>query len=274
MKSSLGSWIWKKLLKYRNIAKGFTKSEIQNGEITSFWFDIRTPSGRLYDITGSRGCIDLGVRLEATVESVVRSHRQRRHRVDTHNTIENHILSLKEKGLSNRTDVKLWRRGDDKYKPKFSSKETWKLTREVHMQVNWSHGIWFQFNTPKYAFMSWLATLNRLATGDRILQWNTSNTSSCLLCPDPLETRDHLFFTCQFSEAVWKGLTQKLLSTRYTNQWNHLQELLLDMNRDRIDMFVVRYVFQTTLYSIWWERNQRKHGEPPKTTSQDGQKRP
>lgn len=121
--STLGSWIWKKLLKYRDIAKGFSKSEVQNGATTSFWFDVWTPAGRLIDITERGGCIDMGIRLEATVDVVIRTHRRRRHRVEIFNEIEDHIERLKERGLFERDDIKLWRRGD-KYKSTFSSKET------------------------------------------------------------------------------------------------------------------------------------------------------
>lgn len=41
--TSLGSWMWRKLLKYRTIAKEFIKLEIRNGEQTHFWFDIWSP---------------------------------------------------------------------------------------------------------------------------------------------------------------------------------------------------------------------------------------
>ena len=40
---------------------------------------------------------------------------------------------------------------------------------------------------------------------------------------------------------------------------------LLDQNRDKTELFIVRYVFQASLYAIWRERNQRKHGEGPMT---------
>ena len=209
----------------------------------------------------------MGIRLEATVDVVIRTHRRRRHRVEIFNEIEDHIERLKERGLFERDDIKLWRRGD-KYKSTFSSKETWKLTRVSRVKVNWSHGIWFALNTPKYSFMAWLAILNRLATGDRIRQWNTQHTSSCVFCNDPMESRDHLFFVCKFSEEVWKGLTQKLLDMRYTCQWDQVIPLLLDQNRDKTELFIVRYVFQATLYAIWRERNQRKHGEEPMTPGQ------
>ena len=111
--------------------------------------------------------------------------------------------------------------------------------------------------------MPWLAVLNRLPTCDRTQKWSTQHPSSCVLCTDPLESRNHLFFACSFSEEFWKGLTQNLLADRYTNQWEQVLQLLLDQNRDKTEIFLVQDVFQVTLYAIWRERNQRKHGERP-----------
>lgn len=38
--ASIGSWMWRKLLKYRNIAKGLHRVEVKNCRRTSFWFDV------------------------------------------------------------------------------------------------------------------------------------------------------------------------------------------------------------------------------------------
>lgn len=37
------------------------------------------------------------------------------------------------------------------------------------------------YSTPKFAFISWLALHNRLATGDRILKWNSGANVSGVL---------------------------------------------------------------------------------------------
>ncbi|XP_013717367.1 uncharacterized protein LOC125594991 [Brassica napus] len=218
-------------------------------------------------LSGSRGCIDLGIRLEATVDTVIKSHRRRRHRVATLNDIEDHIQSIKERGLLEGEDIKLWKR-EDKYKSVFNSKETWKMIRGPQPKVNWYAGIWFAFHTPKYSFMAWLAIRNRFATGDRVQQWNTNHPSSCVFCNVPVESRNHLFFACSFSRRVWKDLAQKLMQMSYTHQWDQIIQLLHDKNRDATDLFLLRYVFQATLYAIWRERNQRKHGENPRTPDQ------
>ena len=40
------------------------------------------------------------------------------------------------------------------------------------------------------------------------------------------------------------------------------------LSKDKTEFYIVRYLFQATLYAIWMERNQRKHGERPMLPSQ------
>lgn len=70
--------------------------------------------------------------------------------------------------------------------------------------------------------MAWLAVLNRLATGDRMGKWSTQADTSCILCRAPIETRNHIFFECSYSSAVWKGLSLKLMDIHYSNEWNKI----------------------------------------------------
>ncbi|KAL0788548.1 hypothetical protein Bca101_004794 [Brassica carinata] len=175
----------------------------------------------------------MGIRLNNTVEMVILSHRRRRHRVESLNNIELKIQSIKYRGQQQDEDITLWRCKGDSYKPRFNSKETWRLVRTPQETVDWSSGIWLAHNTPKYAFIAWLAVHNRLATGDRVQRWNPQASASCALCSGQLESRSHIFFECSYSDEVWTKL------------------------------FLVRYVFQAALYSLWRERNSRTHGELP-----------
>ena len=109
--------------------------------------------------------------------------------------------------------------------------------------------------------MAWIAVQNRLPTGDRILNWNTAATTGCCLSPEPLETRNHLFYKCKLSEEVWKNLTMKLLPLHYTNEWERIIRALTDQTSNPNRLFLFRYVFQATLSAIWKERNGRRHGE-------------
>lgn len=68
--------------------------------------------------------------------------------------------------------------------------------------------------TPKNAMLVWIAVHNNsLSTGDRMLKWNSHAVTKCWLCNDPMETRDHLFFTCSYSEEVWRKVIRNILGS-------------------------------------------------------------
>lgn len=266
-KSSLGSWIWKKLLKYRDLAFPLTRVEIESGSSTSFWFDIWSPLGKLIDLTGARGCIDLGINIDATVEHVVQSYRQRRHRVEILISIEEVIMQLRSHGLSSSEDTRLWKGVGDTYRPNFNTRQTWEIIRRNGTKVNWAKCLWFSGATPKYSVVTWIAAHNRLATGDRILKWSPQAGAQCIMCKAQMETREHLFFSCQYTQEIWLNLAGKLLGVSYSHNWSRVLEILLNKRRDSTDLFLLRYVFQVSVHTIWRERNGRRHGEAHKTTA-------
>lgn len=259
-KSSLGSWIWKKILKYRDKAQRFHKMEVRSGESTSFWFDVWSPFGNLYQLLGSRGIIDMGIAEHDTVSKVMNSHRRRRHRVDILNQVENQI-ELARQGRRNETDRSLWKNKDDSFKCNFSSQSTWQQIRQITPRCEWYKGIWFPYSTPKYSFVTWLAFHNRLATGDRLRKWNMGTRDGCVFCGEELETRDHLFFSCPYSSQIWSSLTRGFLHNRYTTSWSSITPLLLDNSQSPLCTFTLRYVFQLSIHSLWRERNGRRHGD-------------
>lgn len=260
--SSLGSWMWKKLLKYRDLARSFTTVAVRSGVSTSFWFDNWSPLGRIYELTGAGGCVALGISLNATVEHVVQHYRSRRHRSEHLIVIDIEIMKLRNQGLTDEDDEILWRGKGDIYKPEFHTSQTWHLTRLQQPTISWYKGVWFSGATPKYSVLSWLAAHNRLATGDRLLQWNAQANASCVFCNLAMETRDHLFFGCHYSEEIWRNLTRKLLGQRYTYEWSRILELVSTNVLSSTNQFLLRYVFQALVHTIWLERNGRRHGSP------------
>lgn len=86
----------------------------------------------------------------------------------------------------------------------FSVKSAWNFLREEGTKVSWGDVIWFPCNIPRMSFISWLAILGRLSTQDRLMSFGTASCNRCLLCKRDLESIDHLFFSCDFSEyLVW-----------------------------------------------------------------------
>ncbi|CAA7014463.1 unnamed protein product [Microthlaspi erraticum] len=75
--------------------------------------------------------------------------------------------------------------------------------------------------------------LNRLSTGDRIGSWGSGQRTACVLCGDPEETQNHLFFMCFYSETIWPDLMRNLLARDYSADWNQLVYLLHQQSSDR-----------------------------------------
>ncbi|XP_024011268.1 uncharacterized protein LOC112086531 [Eutrema salsugineum] len=237
--------------------------KVNNGEDTSFWYDVWSPLGCLIDITGAHGIIQLGIPEDATLASVWRSHRRRNHRREVLNCIEEAIAEA-HRGQNDNADQSLWKLRNGTFGPVFSSKSTWHNIRHHLPRQSWTSVIWFSNATPKYAFLSWLAMKDRLSTGDRLRLWNPGIWTGCTLCSEPMETKVHLFFECSFTHQIWRNLTERLLNDKYTNRWNEIVALLSTNRLDGTTLFLVRYAFQATLHLVWRERNSRRHGEVPK----------
>lgn len=157
-------------------------------------------------------------------------------------------------------DVDLWRR-DSGLKPKFSNHETWKLIRANGDQCAWGRCTWFLQATPKFAFLTWLAMRDRLATMDRVSSWSQEADTTCILFKSAPESRNHLFFECSFALELWEHLMRGILRSSYSAKWDDPLRLLTDSGMEKKKRFCFRYTFQVTLYSLWRERNKRRHGE-------------
>ena len=260
-KSSLGSWMWKKLLQLRPLALQLTKVEINSGSTTSFWFERWSQLGKLIELTGERGCLMLGIPINSTVERVVQTYRARDHRDPVSRQIEQEIMALRNRGLNQMEDVCLWKRETGYYKEGFLTSQTWEMIRIKSPRVMWHKGIWFQEGTPKFSFITWLAVHDRLATGDRIFRWNPRAISSCWLCNSATESRDHLFFECLYSREVWYGTIGDLAGNRSLHRWSQIIQFLANGLHERNLTLLLRYSFQVVLYAVWHERNVRRVGE-------------
>ncbi|XP_020872075.1 uncharacterized protein LOC110226010 [Arabidopsis lyrata subsp. lyrata] len=198
------------------------------------------------------------------MEEVMNSHRSRRHRDAKLNHIEAEISATREARKIDEEDVHMWKWRSG-FKKCFSTRETWMLIREERPKCEWAKGVWFPQATTKYAFITWLAMHNRLATGDRMMKWNQQPNTACVLCQAPMETRNHLFFHCRYSKQVWGKLMKGILQNKYTTDWNQLGQLATHETLDHRSQLLLRYTLQATVHSLWRERNNRRHGEEPTT---------
>lgn len=121
--TGLGSWVWRKMLKMRTLAKQFLRMEIHNGQSTRFWTNIWHPSGRLIEVAGESGTQKLGISRSALVCEVRTqtcwAFRRTRDRLlrEIISSIETHQLS----DARNSRDIVLWRKNENEFCNQFST---------------------------------------------------------------------------------------------------------------------------------------------------------
>ncbi|KAG7585320.1 Reverse transcriptase domain [Arabidopsis thaliana x Arabidopsis arenosa] len=256
---TLGSWIWRKLLKLRPLAASLMCMEVKNGNSTMFWWDNWTGAGRLIDIVGDIGPQHFGLSRHATVSEACINNQWtlRRARGQLYRTVIELLSPITPPSPHAGQDIVKWMHKTGEYQSSFSSKCTWNLIRDTSTKVSWSTLVWFPQGVPRYSFITWLAVKDRLSTGQRMRRWG--QIQFCPLCGERDETRDHIFFACPYVFAIWSTLCTPLLRRHTTPDWHDTVRAILAKQSPRIDIILVRMVFQTTIYFVWRERNGRIH---------------
>ena len=77
-------------------------------------------------------------------------------------------------------------------------------------------------------------------------KWRGPVNNACSLCDEPLETGNHLFFECRFSEVVWENLAG-LIGRDYTRSWREIVDLI-STYQNTTKQFTLRYIFQTIIH--------------------------
>ncbi|XP_048605414.1 uncharacterized protein LOC125582968 [Brassica napus] len=227
-----GSWMWRKILKLRPLAYQFIRFEARDGNTAFFWFDDWLQMGRLIDITGPVGTCHLGIARNARLKGAVLHSRWniRGLRNRYFHALYDRIQTEPVPNDCSGNDVILWKHDDDTYRPCFSSRRTWDQIRSRKATAFWSKTVWFTQGVPRFSFIVWLAVLNRLSTGDRMRVWGLQQGT------DP-----NWMCTLQFVS---------------TNSLCNMDKILLKM------------VFQSCIYHLWRERNERRHHTGFRTVDQ------
>ncbi|KAG5378024.1 hypothetical protein IGI04_025866 [Brassica rapa subsp. trilocularis] len=192
---SLGSWIWRKLLKLRDEVYGFLRIDIRDGQTCNFWFNNWTEKGRLIDITGATGTTYLGVLRHARVCDAVNLEGWtiRGQRCRWFQELYRNIFAITPPKPENCADI---------------------VKRD---KVAWSRVVWLPQGVPRYAFITWLAIRNRLSTWDRMRQCGI--VQGCVFCGERDETRHHLYFACPYSYTGWEVLARRLVGNGINPDW-------------------------------------------------------
>lgn len=112
---------------------------------------------------------------------------------------------------------------------------------------------------PRHSFLSWLFVLDRCPTRDRIIGWGLTTSPVCLLCNHSNESRNHLFFECDYTWAIWSELIRRC-GIQGERAWSRVLLQLQAVNRRSPHGMLSLLCWQACLYWSWSERNSRLHG--------------
>ncbi|XP_024015941.1 uncharacterized protein LOC112089193 [Eutrema salsugineum] len=214
------SWMFCKLLRLRSKATTFLSIEIGNGEDTFFWWDPWTPFGSLISFLGDLGPSRLGIPVDSLVSDLISDR--------------NWILPPA------RSDTQT---------------QLYSFITQIIPSTSSDRPV----NIPKHTITSWLFMLNRNPTLIRISSWAEDVDTTCLLCGLEEESRDHLFFECQFSSEVWRLLMSFLFFPNAPSNWSISLAWIESFKAPKHLALAIRQGWQASIYEIWLERNRRFH---------------
>lgn len=210
-----------------------------NGKSTRFWTDNWTTLGNLRDFLNLSSTSALGIPAPRTEPQLA---------------LHAYLTTVT---LTDEEDSFVWKQAN-KSSDRYSTGFTYSLIRTHAPLVPWMKAVWPSQGIPKQSFLTWLVTLNRCPTKDRIISWGLQTNPTCILCNTSNETRDHLFFDCSYSAVIWEALARKTNCRSFTS-WD--QSLLHMSHRTgtKSERLLGILAWQTSIYFIWTERNGRIH---------------
>lgn len=255
------SWIWKKILKLRVLARQFISYQLGDGRNTWFWFDPWWNNRCLAQKKTDLIITQLGLPWHTRVGSVIcdgswsilAPSNRLRHLdpglVDFLDHFDNPSFNLAS------SDRILWgNMAITKVKPW----HIWDTIRHRRIEAPWHHLVWHKLKILRYAYHQWLVCLGRTPTLDRLSSFGLHVPVHCYLCVGGLETIDHLFLHCTFSASVLAALGTHLHLTIRRNNWlDHMHDW--GLTADKGHTFLALLSLQVYCYHIWREHNERAH---------------
>ncbi|XP_074300189.1 uncharacterized protein LOC141631414 [Silene latifolia] len=141
---------------------------------------------------------------------------------------------------------------------KFSIAKAYHWFRQAKPILVWAPALHHQFIIPSHRVLTTLALQPKLATLDNLTRKGIYIVNRCILCKSSLETYDHLFSTCSFTQKIWHGIHTWLALT--DRSVNPVAELHWCTTRKRSRHWKngwLKSSIAATSYQIWHERNSR-----------------
>ncbi|XP_022041803.1 uncharacterized protein LOC110944447 [Helianthus annuus] len=156
--------------------------------------------------------------------------------------------------------------------------EVWHNIRNRDNPVSWVNMVWFGQCIPRHSFHLWLVIKNKLRTQDRLRVWEAGSETNlrlmcCPLCQHDRDSRDHLFFSCDFASQVWREVRAMVDMDTVSGSWVSILEWMERYsNSNTLDRVVCKLVIAAAAYYIWQERNNRLFNRSQGSVSQIAEK--
>nr|GEV96344.1 hypothetical protein [Tanacetum cinerariifolium] len=246
---------WKDLLKLRDKVRDHVLWKIVDGTKVSAWNDRWDSLGHLSDTISSRDIYEAGLTMESTLTALVN--------INNGNWPEGWLEEYPI--LSNYQTPQLTNEIEDKIvwidntgaERVFGTRIVWRDWNNYSAKMEWHPVIWYNMSIHRHTFVVWMALQNKLMTQENIAKWKDDAGMKCSLCQCCMNSIEHLFFMCPFTNAVWREV-QKMLNMQLSYDWQIIIDELIGLpNNKNVWSIVRKLVFGAAVYFIWQERNRR-----------------
>lgn len=120
----------------------------------------------------------------------------------------------------------------------FTSPQVYHSLLQPSPKVPWFPLIWIKKGIPKHMTLAWLMLLNKYPTRDHLLAWGLQTDLLCLLCNPENESRNHLFFFCSYSAAVWSHFSTRIGINPISSSWDDTAHSLMSQSESKHQIYL------------------------------------
>ncbi|KAL9672679.1 hypothetical protein QQ045_028931 [Rhodiola kirilowii] len=132
----------------------------------------------------------------------------------------------------------------------FGVKDTYNMLTVHNETVDRFRLVWNSYN-------EWLVVQNKIMTIDRLSHWGVQTSNFCALCDTGIESRDHLFFECTYSQDVWSKVLGFLHIFPTFNRWDLLIPWFKGMPQTRLKTKMSAAATTRVMNGVWVARNKK-----------------
>ncbi|KAL9668064.1 hypothetical protein QQ045_002438 [Rhodiola kirilowii] len=137
----------------------------------------------------------------------------------------------------------------------FNVKDTYDTITSHIDKPEWLRMVWNDFNVPRCSLNALLIAKDGLLTRDKLRRMGLEVDAICPLCGDEPETRDHLFFGCNFSRSILNKTMNFLGVENCLEEWELIIAWFKSKNPNRYKTKFTAACLTLCMFEVWKCRN-------------------